>query len=169
MKFTRDDYTDRIVDRAGLIPDDEPAFLLRGQDRYAPDTLEHYAKLIKGRGASDLMVLQVRLQAEAMRDYQRTKKMKTAPDMDLPPPALELGKEYRHRSGDWMLLHQLDQEAAGDDYAVFIRHASGEAVVLPVQVLSSEVMGPYDRPAKRLYPDSPEWIVPLVDQLADLK
>lgn len=50
MKFTRDDYNKRIIDTAGKIPDDEPVFLLRAQDMYAPSTLRHYAKLLKEDG-----------------------------------------------------------------------------------------------------------------------
>ena len=50
MKFTRDDYNERIVDKAGKIPEDEPVFLLRAQDVYAPSTLRHYAKLLNEDG-----------------------------------------------------------------------------------------------------------------------
>ena len=50
MKFTRDDYNKRIVDKAGKIPDDEPVFLLRAQDVYSPSTLRYYAKLLEDDG-----------------------------------------------------------------------------------------------------------------------
>ena len=50
MRFTRDDYNRRIVDTEHRIPDDEPVFLLRGQDALAPDTLRFYAKLLKENG-----------------------------------------------------------------------------------------------------------------------
>lgn len=40
MKHARPDY-DRIQDPAGIIPEDEPVFLLRGQDRYAAPQLRH--------------------------------------------------------------------------------------------------------------------------------
>lgn len=36
MKHAREDYN-RIQDPAGLIPEDEPVFLLRGQDMFAPE------------------------------------------------------------------------------------------------------------------------------------
>lgn len=42
MKHARDDYN-RIQDPAGLIPDDEPVFLLRAQDRHAAATVRSYA------------------------------------------------------------------------------------------------------------------------------
>ena len=50
MKFTRSDYTKRIIDKAGKIPQDEPVFLLRAQDVHAPSTLRHYAKLLEEAG-----------------------------------------------------------------------------------------------------------------------
>lgn len=45
MKHARDDYN-RIQDPAGLIPVEEPVFLLRGQDKYAAETLRYYAALV---------------------------------------------------------------------------------------------------------------------------
>ena len=41
MKHARSDY-DRIQDPAELIPEDEPVFLLRAQDRTAAGTLMHW-------------------------------------------------------------------------------------------------------------------------------
>lgn len=46
MKFSREDYESRIVDNEGLIPDEEPVFLLRGQDKFAPFVLFYYAALV---------------------------------------------------------------------------------------------------------------------------
>lgn len=42
MKHARPDYTERIQDSAGLIPDDEPVLLVRGQDKLALRTLDFY-------------------------------------------------------------------------------------------------------------------------------
>jgi hypothetical protein len=42
MKHARPDY-DRIQDPEGLIPDDEPVFLLRAQDRLAWHVVKIYA------------------------------------------------------------------------------------------------------------------------------
>lgn len=47
MQFTRDDYTRRIVDLDGKIPEEEPVFLLRGQDQFAPATLRKYCDLLE--------------------------------------------------------------------------------------------------------------------------
>ena len=46
VKHERSDYNERIQDSAGLIPEDEPVFLLRGQDPAAPAALEAYANLL---------------------------------------------------------------------------------------------------------------------------
>ena len=53
MKHAREDY-DRIQDPAGLIPDDEPVFLLRGQDELAYKAVQHYAYLCDKAGAHDV-------------------------------------------------------------------------------------------------------------------
>lgn len=79
MRHARSDY-DRIQDPAGLIPDDEPVFLLRGQDRAAPQVVEMWAKLAGGMGASIEIVSAALEQAEEMREWQRRRAQKT-PDM----------------------------------------------------------------------------------------
>lgn len=45
MKHNRKDY-DRIQDPEGLIPKDEPVFLLRGKDAYTPATVRYWANKI---------------------------------------------------------------------------------------------------------------------------
>ena len=47
MKFTREDYNRRIVDVDGKIPEDEPVFLLRAQDKFSSSTLKHYCNLLE--------------------------------------------------------------------------------------------------------------------------
>jgi hypothetical protein len=47
MKFTREDYNRRIVDLEGKIPDDEPVFLLRAQDKFASVTLKKYCDFLE--------------------------------------------------------------------------------------------------------------------------
>jgi hypothetical protein len=71
MKFTRDDYNKRIIDTAGKIPDDEPVFLLRAQDVYAPSTLRFYAKLLEEDGNID-MADELRLHARHMVIWQKS-------------------------------------------------------------------------------------------------
>jgi hypothetical protein len=71
MKFTRDDYNKRIIDTAGKIPNDEPVFLLRAQDVYAPSTLRFYAKLLEEDGNKD-MADELRLHARQMLIWQKS-------------------------------------------------------------------------------------------------
>lgn len=53
MKHSRDDYN-RIQDPAGKIPEDEPVFLLRAQDEFAPIAVKMWAELVLASGNSDL-------------------------------------------------------------------------------------------------------------------
>lgn len=79
MKHARADY-DRIQDPDGLIPEDEPVFLVRGQDAAAPSTVEHWAAEAANRGADPIIVMAAYEQATAMRDWQREHASKV-PDM----------------------------------------------------------------------------------------
>jgi len=79
MKHAREDYQ-RFQDPENKIPEDEPVFIVRGQDICAPDTLEFWARQAALRGASEKIVDLVMQQAEDMREWQRTKKSKI-PDL----------------------------------------------------------------------------------------
>lgn len=47
MKFTREDYNRRIVDLDKRIPENEPVFLLRAQDKFASLTLKKYCEFLE--------------------------------------------------------------------------------------------------------------------------
>ena len=47
MIHARQDYNNRIQDSANIIPAAEPVFLLRGQDKLAPQILREYARLLE--------------------------------------------------------------------------------------------------------------------------
>lgn len=79
MKHARDDY-DRIQDPSGKIPDDEPVFLLRGQDLAAPDTLRAYVAIAHKAGAANDLLNRVLDHANRMEDWQRRVSRKT-PDL----------------------------------------------------------------------------------------
>lgn len=68
MKFGRKDY-----DGGKAIPGDEPAFLLRAQDKFAGDVVRFYANLVESNGGSKEVVDSARKQGEAM-DAWPTKK-----------------------------------------------------------------------------------------------
>lgn len=70
MKHARADYA-RIQDPDGIIPDDEPVFLLRGQDRRAVRAVVEYA-LDVFENSSDFTIAALALrQAAAMVVWQR--------------------------------------------------------------------------------------------------
>lgn len=69
MKHARPDYG-RIQDPAGLIPDDEPVFLLRAQDTCAPATLMVWVALARSRGVAAHMIEAAERQVEAMAKWQ---------------------------------------------------------------------------------------------------
>lgn len=75
MKFTREDYNRRIVDKEGRIPEDEPVFLLRAQDKHAPDTLRFYANLLKESGNLE-MAEELYVHARNMLLWQKSVKVK---------------------------------------------------------------------------------------------
>ncbi len=68
MKHARPDYA-RIQDPHGLIPADEPVFLLRGQDLAAPSAVRAWARRAKEIGASQEIVDMAIDQAGAMEDW----------------------------------------------------------------------------------------------------
>jgi hypothetical protein len=51
MKHAREDYN-RIQDPAGLIPDDEPVFLLRAKDKTAPNIVREWARQHRQNGGA---------------------------------------------------------------------------------------------------------------------
>lgn len=79
MKHAREDYS-RIQDPSGLIPENEPVFLLRGQDVLAPKLLEEWADRLELNGGSKEMADLVRSHAKRMIEWQVNVKAKV-PDL----------------------------------------------------------------------------------------
>lgn len=69
MLHAREDYN-RIQDPEGLIPEDEPVFLVRAQDAVGPSVVEDWANRAESRGVDPEMVSKARKQANRMRQYQ---------------------------------------------------------------------------------------------------
>jgi hypothetical protein len=69
MKHARSDY-DRIQDPEGLIPEDEPVFLIRAQDKNAPAAVRAWAAIARQNGAADNIVTMATLHAERMEWWQ---------------------------------------------------------------------------------------------------
>ena len=79
MKHARQDYAP-IQDPRGLIPEDEPVFLLRAQDVCAPFAVKEWVFQAERHGVDGHMVEAAKKQAEVMQDWQRQHRMKI-PDM----------------------------------------------------------------------------------------
>jgi hypothetical protein len=70
VKHAREDYN-RIQDPAGLIPADEPVFLLRAQDKSAPSTLRFWAAENRAAGGDEALSALAELWASNMEQWQR--------------------------------------------------------------------------------------------------
>lgn len=68
MIHARDDYN-RIQDPAGLIPADEPVFLLRAQDKEAAEVVELWARLNEQHGGDPELTKRARAHANLMRAW----------------------------------------------------------------------------------------------------
>lgn len=86
MKHARPDY-DRIQDPAGLIPADEPVFLVRGQDVCGPETIRAWVREARAYGAAPDIIAAAEGQAAAMTEWQDSGRGEKVPDM--PPASLE--------------------------------------------------------------------------------
>ena len=80
MKHARPDY-DRIQDPAGIIPADEPVFLLRARDIAAPGAVRKWAYDALGNGASREIVDAALGQADAMEAWAKEHGGRKVPDM----------------------------------------------------------------------------------------
>jgi len=79
MKHAREDYN-RIQDPDEKIPDNEPVFLLRGQDVLAPNLLREWARQLLIKGGSCEMAKLVYDHADDMDKWQKEVKVKI-PDL----------------------------------------------------------------------------------------
>jgi hypothetical protein len=81
MIHARDDYQDiqqfPASGTKGLIPQDEPVFLLRAQDRFAADAVRCWADMAEAGGADADIVRLARRHAEKMDAWPKKK----TPDM----------------------------------------------------------------------------------------
>lgn len=83
MIHARTDYTERVQDSANIIPQDEPVFLMRGQDKHAISTLLFYIDQVKHEPNFDQQVVDsLTKHLEAIRNWQEVIKVKTP---DMPP------------------------------------------------------------------------------------
>jgi len=69
MLHSRSDY-DRIQDPYGLIPNDEPVMLLRGQDKFAPELVLIWATKLRLDGGNPEMARMMEDHAQKMIYWQ---------------------------------------------------------------------------------------------------
>lgn len=79
MRHARSDY-DRIQDPTGLIPEDEPVFLIRAQDRAAPLSVRCWAMIAEEFGAAPELVQRALDWSDQMAAWQQKHGSKT-PDI----------------------------------------------------------------------------------------
>lgn len=96
MKHAREDYDLRIQDADGLIPIDEPVFLLRAQDQLAPGLLREWAKRLLNCEGDPRTVARVRAHADAMERWQDRNGFKIP---DTPEPATPAEPEGGEQNG----------------------------------------------------------------------
>lgn len=77
MRHARPDY-DRFQDPLGKIPEDEPVFLIRGQDKSAPATLRYWALQNEKNGGDPELTKTTLEHARLMLEWQRQQGCKPA-------------------------------------------------------------------------------------------
>lgn len=80
MRFGRSDYDKRIIDKDNRIPEDEPVFLLRANDRLSPRLLLQWAMELRLLGGDPAMAENAENHAQKMIQWQKDHNCKT-PDM----------------------------------------------------------------------------------------
>jgi hypothetical protein len=81
----RKDYQERIQDAAGLIPDDEPVFLIRGQDLAAIPAARAWCNAADNLGADQAIIRAVEAHIELVFEWQQSRAAKVP---DAPAGAL---------------------------------------------------------------------------------
>lgn len=71
MIHSRLDYQNRIIDKANIIPEDEPVFLLRSSDIFMVDMLRDYASQLMTEGL-DNMADSIFEHIKKVKEYQLT-------------------------------------------------------------------------------------------------
>jgi hypothetical protein len=84
MIHGRKDYTRRIQDKENKIPDDEPVFLIRGQDQVGHNAVRAWAHLHRINGGSDMAYLLAMQHADLMESWAKkhSKPADTTPDQE---------------------------------------------------------------------------------------
>lgn len=110
MKHARNDYNGRIVDLQNKIPEDEPVFLLRAQDKLAPELLLQWAMKLRLLGGDPNMARLAEDHAQRMIDWQAKHGCKT-PDLVVDKLTRDMTlKETDKIILNWMKTNAFNQE-----------------------------------------------------------
>ena len=71
MVHARKDYNKKKLD--SFIPKDEPVFLLRASDKYAPRVIKYWAEKVESNGGQKQMADDARKHADKMEAYGKSK------------------------------------------------------------------------------------------------
>lgn len=111
MKHNRLDYQDRIIDMAGIIPEDEPVFVLRAQDPIAARAVRHWAQSLRNAGGDPAVCDSAERQAEAMEAFGRGKALKL-PTLASPELLAEI-RQSNAEQEERRLANEKKREEAG--------------------------------------------------------
>ena len=145
MRFGRQDYNRRIVDLEGKIPDDEPVFLLRGQDVLAPKLLLMWAADLRLSGGDPQMARETEELAQEMIMWQRNNLGKT------PDRLIESDSKKSIRDRIFSEIEKIDKKESTltlkDFYDLLDAYFDGYQnyyTVLPVDMKESSLKLPLD-------------------------
>lgn len=82
MRHARKDYNRRIQDSENLIPDSEPVFLIRGQDKVGAEAVRAWAHLHRLNGGSDVACEMAIRQSYLMEAWPNKKGADVDPKLD---------------------------------------------------------------------------------------
>jgi len=128
MRHARADYNGRIEDNARLIPDDEPVFLLRGQDQFAAAAVLNYADLVERAGGDPNIVALSRQHAADMLAWPK-KKLPDLPEVVFSPGDVveKTGGDYTFRGVVVAAFNKRDGQAryvVEDDRGLLLIHSN---------------------------------------------
>ena len=110
MKHSRDDYQNSIVDLTGKIPDDEPCFLIRAQDKAGAGAVRSWAQLAEQCGASSEVVRAAMAHADEMEAWpvKKVPDVPTAAELEELPSKLKLFDLSAYMAGPTALSESAD-------------------------------------------------------------
>lgn len=133
MDFGRDDYNRSFTDIEGLIPENEPVFLLRSSDENSPSRVMDWASSVLQKGGDLDVVMSAVKQAHKMVQWQMKYGFKS-PDLEKFSESVKLSipKECQLIIEKWKLTNSITQEESSKVFLEFMDepHQSNELILL---------------------------------------